>query len=59
MNNQYLIFVDCEAVGQCPVLGELTEFGAVDFKTRELFMPILEKWERKMLLNNLIFGLLK
>ena len=26
-----LIIVDCEAIGPCPRLGELTEFGAVDF----------------------------
>jgi len=28
-----LIFVDCEAVGPCPALGQLTEWGAVDFES--------------------------
>lgn len=32
-----LIFVDCEAFGGCPGVGRLTEFGAVDYKTRETF----------------------
>jgi hypothetical protein len=32
-----LIFVDCEASGPCPALGELTEFGAVDFATHLTF----------------------
>lgn len=32
-----LIFVDCEARGPCPVLGTLTEFGAVEFKTKKIF----------------------
>lgn len=31
------IFVDCEAVGPCPSMGKLTEFGAVDYKTRKTF----------------------
>lgn len=32
-----LIFVDCEATGPCPGLGYLTEFGAVDYDSRETF----------------------
>lgn len=32
-----LIFVDCEASGQAPSVGELTEFGAVDYNTLETF----------------------
>jgi len=42
-----LIFVDCEAVGPCPSMGELTEFGAVnydcykEFKNYETFHGIL------------------
>jgi hypothetical protein len=32
-----LIFVDCEAYGGCPALGELTEFGAVAWDSRETF----------------------
>lgn len=32
-----LIFVDCEAWGGCPATGELTELGAVEFKTRKTF----------------------
>lgn len=34
-----LIFVDCEAPFGCgsPAVGDMTEFGAVDFKTRETF----------------------
>lgn len=36
-----LIFVDCEADGPCPGLGELTEFGAVEYKTRKTFHGVL------------------
>jgi hypothetical protein len=36
-----LIFVDCEATGPCPGLGELTEFGAVDFTSRTTFHGVL------------------
>lgn len=36
-----LIFVDCEADGPCPELGELTEFGAVEYKSRNSFHGIL------------------
>lgn len=35
--NSNLIFVDCEANGQCPVTGELTEFGAVHYSSMETF----------------------
>lgn len=36
-----LIFVDCEAWGGCPALGQLTEFGAVNFDTNETFHGVL------------------
>lgn len=36
-----LIFVDCEAVGGCPAVGRLTEFGAVAYPNRETFHGIL------------------
>lgn len=32
-----LIFVDCEAVGPCPVIGQLTEFGAVEYESQQTF----------------------
>lgn len=32
-----LIFVDCEGVGGAPSVGRLTEFGAVEYKTRQSF----------------------
>lgn len=35
-----LIFVDCEAEGPCPILGHLTEFGAVEFKSQKSFHGI-------------------
>jgi len=38
-----LIFVDCEATGPCPGKGVLTEFGAVDFKTRATFHGVLHE----------------
>jgi len=38
---QSWIFVDCEAYGGCPRTGQLTEFGAVDFKTRRTFHGII------------------
>lgn len=38
-----LIFVDCEADGPAPEIGFLTEFGAVEFKTRATFHGVL--WE--------------
>jgi len=41
-----LIFVDCEAFGPCPIIGYLTEFGAVEYKTQTSFYGILyEKGE--------------
>lgn len=36
-----LIFVDCEAYGGCPAIGQLTEFGAVEFKSRKTFHGIV------------------
>ena len=36
-----LIFVDCEAFGGAPVVGKLTEFGAVEYKTQQSFHGIL------------------
>jgi hypothetical protein len=36
-----LVFVDCEATGLSPASGVLTEFGAVDFTTRETFHGVL------------------
>jgi hypothetical protein len=32
-----LVFVDCEASGPCPGMGDLTEFGAVIHKTKKTF----------------------
>jgi DNA polymerase III epsilon subunit-like protein len=37
------VFVDCEATGLSPASGVLTEFGAVDFDSRETFHGVL--WE--------------
>jgi hypothetical protein len=36
-----LIFVDCEATGPCPGKGVLTEFGAVEYATRQTFHGVL------------------
>ena len=36
-----LVFVDCEATGPCPGKGELTEFGAVEYATRQTFHGVL------------------
>ena len=36
-----LIFIDCEAYGSCPALGQLTEFGAVDYMTGKKFHGII------------------
>ena len=36
-----LVFVDCEAWGNCPALGDLTEFGAVAYPSRETFHGVL------------------
>lgn len=38
-----LIFVDCEATGPCPGIGVLTEFGAVDYRTRQTFHGVLHE----------------
>ena len=38
---QNLIFVDCEATGPCPGRGELTEFGAVEYASRQTFHGVL------------------
>lgn len=40
-----LIFVDCEAYGGCPALGELTEFGAVAYPGKETFHGVLIQTE--------------
>lgn len=40
---QSLVFVDCEAWGSCPRLGQLTEFGAVLFKNDKTFHGIIKK----------------
>ncbi len=41
-----LIFVDCEAWGPCPAMGQLTEFGAVTFPDMQGFHGILCGKER-------------
>ena len=38
-----LVFVDCEAVGGCPAVGRLTEFGAVT-QERESFHGVIAKF---------------
>lgn len=38
-----LVFVDCEAWGGCPRTGQLTEFGAVEYKTRQTFYGLIVK----------------
>jgi hypothetical protein len=38
-----LVFVDCEAVGPCPGVGRLKEFGAVIFETKATFHGIVEE----------------
>lgn len=40
-----LIFVDVESDGPCPTQGEMTEFGAVELKSRESFHGVL--WEAR------------
>jgi DNA polymerase III epsilon subunit-like protein len=40
-----VVFVDCEATGPCPGKGELTEFGAVHFTTRQTFHGVLHESE--------------
>lgn len=34
---QNLVFVDVEATGPCPGLGEMTEFGAIHYKSKNYF----------------------
>jgi hypothetical protein len=44
MNKEHiknLIFVDCEANGKCPSMGQLTEFGAVAYPSRATFHGVL------------------
>jgi hypothetical protein len=41
MSLKDLIFVDCEATGPCPGMGELTEFGAVHYVSRATFHGVL------------------
>lgn len=38
-----LIFVDVEACGGAPSVGKMTEFGAVEYKTRETFHGVIWK----------------
>jgi DNA polymerase III epsilon subunit-like protein len=40
-----LIFVDVEATGMSPINGTMTEFGAVDYKTRQTFHGVI--WESR------------
>ncbi|HYL97868.1 MAG TPA: exonuclease [Blastocatellia bacterium] len=40
-----LVFVDCEAVGPCPGVGELTEFGAVAYPFKAVFHGVLAECE--------------
>lgn len=41
MKTNNLFFIDCEAYGMFPGVGELTEFGAVHYDTRKTFHGIL------------------
>jgi len=43
MNTNRLVFVDCEARGQSPVTGVMTEFGAVHYDTRQNFHGVLHE----------------
>ena len=36
-----LVFVDCEAYGGCPATGQLTEFGAAVYPSRETFHGLI------------------
>lgn len=47
---QLLIFVDCEATGPAPGKGYLTEFGAVEFQSRQTFHGVL--WNSRPLKSN-------
>lgn len=40
-NLKNLIFVDCEANGKCPSMGQLTEFGAVAYPSKATFHGVL------------------
>ena len=40
-----LIFVDVEATGRSPITGTMTEFGAVEYKTRQTFHGLI--WESR------------
>ncbi len=40
-----LIFVDVEATGKSPINGLMTEFGAVEYKTRQTFHGVI--WESR------------
>src|SRR5262249_29783487 len=40
-----LIFVDVEATGNSPINGKMTEFGAVDYRTRQTFHGVI--WESR------------
>jgi DNA polymerase III epsilon subunit-like protein len=40
-----LIFVDCEAYGPAPGFGQLTEFGAVEYKSRQTFHGVIVRSE--------------
>ena len=42
-----LVFVDCEAWGGCPAVGQLTEFGAVCYDTRDTFHGVLAVSEQR------------
>ena len=46
-----LIFVDCEAWGGCPSVGQLTEFGAVSYPDRKTFHGVIIPDHRNPLLN--------
>jgi hypothetical protein len=45
-----LIFVDVEATGRSPINGTMTEFGAVDYNTRQTFHGVL--WESRPTADN-------
>jgi len=38
-----LIFVDVEATGNSPITGRMTEFGAVDYTTRQTFHGVIRE----------------
>jgi len=45
-----LIFVDVEATGRSPINGTMTEFGAVDYTTRQSFHGVI--WESRPVEDN-------